>query len=336
MDTPEVEADGFEAGEVFTGPHDCQIVLYYDHQRFILTMAKPESREDGDVVADLFLKLEEAENDPDEMMVDRCLEDVRENAISACKQTMYTLAASVQKLNSKQLSLEDFLHPTTFYLQLRTVKGKLQAFEIDDISNFTSIHEPVRLPMDFVPRSVPAPPPSVELGFIEDLFMRKVLKVSKNDVVWVFKSATYGNEGQLKREINVLQQISERWEPDHPGRPRVPRFLGLVASESQMIGMLEEFIDGTNRILLDLLPAPETTEASRGYGEQGQPPLGLSRAEDMWGKSVESGCGANTVLFHLDSGRDFFKVALCLPSFLYRSLPVFTVCAERLGITTSA
>lgn len=71
MDTPEVEADGFEAGEAFTGPHDCQIVLYYGHQRFILTMAKPESREDGDVVANLFLKLKEAKNDLDEMMVDR-------------------------------------------------------------------------------------------------------------------------------------------------------------------------------------------------------------------------------------------------------------------------
>ncbi|KIX02728.1 uncharacterized protein Z518_08670 [Rhinocladiella mackenziei CBS 650.93] len=228
MGPPEVEIDGFEAGEVFTGPDNCRIVLYYDHQRFILVMTKPESRDDGDVVADSFPKIEEAENDPDEMVFDQCMEDVRELAISTC---MHTLAASVQKPNSKQLSLEDFLHPATFYLQLRTVKGKLQAVGIDDISVFASMHEPVRLALDFVPRSVPALTPSVEIEFIEHLFM-KVLKVSKKGEICVFKSATHGNGDQLKREINVLQQISEKWEPDNPRRPHPMRGLSISAASS--------------------------------------------------------------------------------------------------------
>ncbi|OQV00028.1 Protein kinase domain-containing protein [Cladophialophora immunda] len=159
---------------------------------------------------------------------------------------MYTLAASTQNPNGKQQSLEDFLHPTTFYLQLRTVQGKLQAVEIDDISEVASMYEPVRLALDSVPRSFAAPTPSADIEFIEDLFMGKVLKVNKNGEVCVFKAATHGNEDQLKREINILQQISEKWEPDHPHRPQIPQFLGLVTSAGQVIGMLEEFVDGMN------------------------------------------------------------------------------------------
>ena len=132
------------------------------------------------------------------------------------------------------------------------MQGKLQAVEIDDISEFASMYEPVRLAVDFVPRSITAPTPLVDIEFIEDLFMGKVLKVSKNGEACVFKLATHGNEDQLKREINVLQQISEKWESDHPRRPQVPRFLGLVTSGGQVIGMLEEFIDGMNLHEFDL------------------------------------------------------------------------------------
>ncbi|KAL6251780.1 hypothetical protein RBB50_001990 [Rhinocladiella similis] len=70
MDPLEVEADGFEAGEVFTGPDSHRIVLFYEHRRFVLIMTKPENREDDDLVADLFLKIEEAKNDPDQMVID--------------------------------------------------------------------------------------------------------------------------------------------------------------------------------------------------------------------------------------------------------------------------
>ncbi|ETI24288.1 hypothetical protein G647_03657 [Cladophialophora carrionii CBS 160.54] len=116
MDPPEVESDGFEVGDVFTGPGDYHTVLYYGHQRFVLKIRKPERREDGDILSDVFLRIEEAEKDPDEMAFHRCLEDFRELVILTCKHTMYTLAASAPRLNSRQASLEDFLHPTTFYL----------------------------------------------------------------------------------------------------------------------------------------------------------------------------------------------------------------------------
>lgn len=82
--------------------------------------------------------------------------------------------------------------------------------------------------------------------------MRKVLKVSHNGQACVFKTATAGNQDQLTREITVLQQISKQWVPDHPSRPRVPRLLGLVTSGRKAIGMLEEFINGTNLDELDI------------------------------------------------------------------------------------
>ncbi|RMZ86625.1 hypothetical protein DV736_g6146, partial [Chaetothyriales sp. CBS 134916] len=258
MSSQEAETDGFEVVEVLTGPDNCRIVLNYDHLRFILNLLKPESPEDDDAVANLFLKLEEAEDDSDELRYDQCLEEVTDTAISACKGTMNSLAAAAPTSNSKQVSLEDFLYPTTFSLQLRTVNGKLQAVKMDDYSELTSMLEPPPLMVDSIPRSAPAPTPSVEIEFMEDLFMGKVLKVSQHGEVRVFKSATHGNEDQLKREISVLQQVSEKWDPDHPDRPRVPQFFGLVKSRDQVIGMLESFIEGKNLYELSLADTSST------------------------------------------------------------------------------
>jgi hypothetical protein len=42
-----------------------------------------------------FSKYHQSENHPDEMAYHRCLEDVREFAIAACKEAMYELASSV-------------------------------------------------------------------------------------------------------------------------------------------------------------------------------------------------------------------------------------------------
>ncbi|OAP56019.1 hypothetical protein AYL99_10171 [Fonsecaea erecta] len=219
----------------FTGPDDYRIVLCYDHHRFILVVTKPETREDGDVVSDFFERIEEAENDPDERMFDRCLEDVREIATSACKHTMYALAASTSNPNGKQQSLEDFLHPTTFCLQLRTVQGRLHAVEIDDISEVAGMYEPVRLALDSVPRSFPASTnPSADIEFIQDL-----------QYLWG-RSSRSPNMVKFVSSKQQLAQISEKWEPDHPHRPHIPRFPGLRTSAGQVIGMLEEFVDGMN------------------------------------------------------------------------------------------
>ncbi|RMD42246.1 hypothetical protein DV735_g2914, partial [Chaetothyriales sp. CBS 134920] len=100
--------------------------------------------------------------------------------------------------------------------------------------------------------------------------MGQILKVSSDgQQVCVFKSATSGNnqKNQLKREINVLQQISQHWAPDDPDRPRVPQFFGLVqSSRGQVIGLLESFIDGTNLSELNL--ADDTSSTQRRLWER--------------------------------------------------------------------
>lgn len=249
MEPPEAEADKFLRGETSSGPNrlgqeEHKIVLLYDHYRFVLVVTEPEDRESGDVLSEFFDRMDKAKDDPDDLMEDRCLEDIVELAISECKDTMYAFATSLQKPNDKTPSLEDHLYPATFYLRLLTLDGKLQAVEINDKSEFASQYQPTPLPADFAPQPVPFLTPSDEIEFIKDLYMNKVLKVSKEGEVCVFKSAYPSNEAQLQREINVLQQISEKWKPDCPNRPLVPRFLGLVTSRGQIMGMLEEFIDG--------------------------------------------------------------------------------------------
>ncbi|OCT45765.1 hypothetical protein CLCR_01739 [Cladophialophora carrionii] len=117
-----------------------------------------------EVEADEF-EIEEAEKDPDEMVFDRCLEDFRELVISTCQHNMYTLAASGPRPNSRQASLEDFLHPPTFYLQLHTASGKLEAVEMDDISETALRDDSVPLAADFEPQSVPIFTPCSNVDF---------------------------------------------------------------------------------------------------------------------------------------------------------------------------
>lgn len=95
-------------------------------------MIRSDSWSDGDIIRDLFEKIDEAETDADEIACHRCLEDVRELAISACRETMQELAPSSAKADGTTQSLEDFLHPVTFYLQLLSVEGRLQAAKIED------------------------------------------------------------------------------------------------------------------------------------------------------------------------------------------------------------
>jgi len=95
--------------------------------------------------------------------------------------------------------------------------------------------------------------------------MGQVLKVSQNGNVCVFKSAHHGSKTQLMREIQILQRISEQWEPDDPARPAVPRLLGLVGSHDQVIGILEDFIDGE---MLSELDMNEVSAAQRQKWKQ--------------------------------------------------------------------
>lgn len=81
--------------------------------------------------------------------------------------------------------------------------------------------------------------------------MAKIVKVLNNGSACIFKSAIYGAENQLEREIVTLQQMTERWGSCRD-RPRILRLLGVVTSDNEVVGILEEFIDGENLFELDL------------------------------------------------------------------------------------
>lgn len=252
MDSSAVQDHDFEVGDICRGPDDCQMVLTYNRVRFILVMTRPEQRQDNHVVATLFRKMDEAENDPDEMAYDRCLEDVREFIISDCKNTMYHLASSIPHVNDQPQSLEDFLHPITFYLRLESAQGHIQATELKEIEHYASTHERVFLPMGCVPQPIENLIPAENLGFVEDLHMGNVIKVSHKGEMYIFKSASSGNEDQLEREIRVLIQISKKWGKARD-RPQVPCLIGLVTSRDQIAGLLETFVQGENLYDMEIL-----------------------------------------------------------------------------------
>jgi hypothetical protein len=248
-DLQEFEYDGIE---IMLSPDDLQIVLTHNCTRFILAVVRPTDPKQGDVLAKWFRKLEDSENEPDEMAYDRCLEELRDSAISACKDKMYTLSSSVPVSRQERQSLENFLYPMTFCLQLFSEQGALRAYRIHDTAKYVKKLEPATLPRNLLSRPTSALTLASDLDFIEDLYMGQVLKVSKNGELCVFKSAHNGAKNQLMREIKVLQQISDRWEPGHPARPAVPRLLGLVGSHDQVIGILEDFVDGDKLSELDI------------------------------------------------------------------------------------
>ncbi|KAK5053969.1 hypothetical protein LTR84_001931 [Exophiala bonariae] len=246
MELPAVDPDKFVMREVSgLGSDRCQIVLMYDQHRFVLDVAKQDDKEDGDVLSDYFYRSETAESDGDEDLLDRCVEDLVDLVISECKYTLYSFVDSVKKPNGEHPSLEDHLYPKTSYLQLKILDGQLKAVEMNDPSEFAGQYLPTPLSAEFTPQAMTSLTPSVDIAFIQNLYANKVLKVSEDGKVRVFKSANEANEYQLEREILVLQQISEKWKLDQPIQPRVPRFLGLVTSRGRIMGMLEEFIDGT-------------------------------------------------------------------------------------------
>ena len=282
MDLQEIENDGFEVGEVLTSDDDLHVVLTHDRTRFILVMRRPEGQDDDDLVTKWFYKFGEAQADLDDMAYDRCLETLRESAISACKDTIYTLSASIPTPEQDLPNLEDFLHPTTFYLRVFPSDGTLQALRMNNTAEIASLYEPVFLAVDLLPRPIQALVPAVDLEIIQDLHMGQVLKVSKSNEVCVFKRAHYGGREQLIREIQLLQQISENWEPGHPNCPAVPRILGLVTSRDQIAGILEEFIDGEKLSELDMEDV--STEQRQKWKQQVQHTITLlHRKNFVWG-----------------------------------------------------
>jgi hypothetical protein len=206
MDHPEVPDSAFRVGEVGSGPDQHQIVISYDRIRFVLFVTRPNDREDDDLLADFYDRVQEARNGGERISAYRCALDLGRVAISDCKHTMLSLSATVQKPNSKQLSLQEYLYPTTFHLQLRSVNGKLETIELDDNINYTGMHAPLPFPVDFAPESMPNLTPFGELDFVHNICTKKVIKVSRSGEICVFKSTAHTDESQIQREINLLQK----------------------------------------------------------------------------------------------------------------------------------
>lgn len=88
--------------------------MTYKRIRFVIVMTRSDTWRDGEVTQALFQKIDEAENDPDELAYHRCLEGVAELVISACKGRMHELASVTEISHDMIQSLEQFRHPVTF------------------------------------------------------------------------------------------------------------------------------------------------------------------------------------------------------------------------------
>jgi len=83
------------------------------------------------------------------MAYEVCLEDLRISAISVSRDTMYELSSSVPVSEEEPQTLEDFLYPITFCLQIVSEQGISQARRIDDVAEYVEMFEPVKLPGNF-------------------------------------------------------------------------------------------------------------------------------------------------------------------------------------------
>ena len=184
---------------ITTSSYNCQLVLRHDRVRYIVRMVRHTHLEADDILEKWFGKLEETEKDSDEMAYEDCLADFRESAISACKDTIYTLSASTSAPGQKRQSLEDYLYPTTFWLEVVSGKDALQARKIDNTIYNTSRLEPATLPTEFVSKLTSPSTSVLNLDFIDDLYVGEVFKVSQKGKVGVFKIVHPSGMDQLMR-----------------------------------------------------------------------------------------------------------------------------------------
>ena len=148
-DNTEID-DTVNSGEVCTGPEDFLVVLYHKDIRFIVIMLQLNEDGEGDIamndetnsnmdtiVTRTLRKIMEAQHDPDEMIYDRRVDDAIQLAVKSCRQTIYEITASVLPSTTPKQhyyrNLHDFLHPTTFYVQLTAdTDDNMHATKMDD------------------------------------------------------------------------------------------------------------------------------------------------------------------------------------------------------------
>ncbi|KAI9726229.1 MAG: hypothetical protein M1834_009084 [Cirrosporium novae-zelandiae] len=275
------ENDVITVMEIFAGiEDDCEMSLLYHNIRFIIALKRPTTNpldNDTSIESTLLQNLDIAASDPDELVFDRCLEDVRDLAISKCKNMMNELAPPIGQQDAgaeaRLQSLEEMIHPETFVLQLVTVKGELAPCLLGGRGKGCVLLHHHGLPTinenDGDGDDVEVVP-ATEITVLENLLFQKVVKVSWKNEVCIFKSASVEGKSQLIREIHVLRTLEEvRRAGDGDGgenndnvRLHIPHFLGLVKSHKSngIIGFLEEYIPSSQNLDNDIINTPSSSE----------------------------------------------------------------------------
>lgn len=244
-----------ETTEISTSLDDCQIVSKYNHIRFVLIMQKCETPADSDdIIAGWLTKLDEVQDDPDDpdgMMYHETVAEIEQAVIPVSETLIRSLAASTPTPDQQKEhpTLESHLYPPTFFIQVTSDQGILSAQILETPGEYAVMLRPYVLSGTFSQESAIFSASS--LRFIQDLYIGRVAQVSYKGEVYVFKCA-YGHEEPLQREIKVLQQITEQRQQGFLSDIPVPRYIGLVTSHDQVIGFLEEFVDGEPLSELDL------------------------------------------------------------------------------------
>jgi serine/threonine protein kinase len=253
MEPQTTEDDGIMLREVDVGiEEDCEITLLYNHVRFIVVLKRSRSESAGDQVSieEIMLKeLDKSAKNPDPFVYDRCLEDIQELAISKSKDLVYKLASGRSGERNGNITLEEWLSPKTFVLQLRTVRGELRVEQLSGIKEATYNHENVYLSpktISFDKKEIQSVS-AKDIEVIEDLNFEKFSKVSWRGVCYAFKFASKGNEKQLVREMRALRDLSKIESPKK-NSPHIPRLHAIVESGRGVVGILEDYIDSSGNL----------------------------------------------------------------------------------------
>jgi serine/threonine protein kinase len=251
MDASYNDPDGITILETIHGVEDdCRFILLCDSTRFILLLRRPIPGHDCSCEEGLFEKLDLAFEDTDEMVFESCLEDVREELIDAFKGKMRQLASESERSSQDQSplgSLERWLFPTTFVIEVETIDGRVAPRILEGSLAANFINDSIIIPRQEIPHifSNPSTPifHSSDLTFVEDLWIQKVLKVTHNGQPYIFKTAFYENDDHLLREIEVLQQVSQVTASLAKNTPHIVPFKGLVLCRDGLVGFLEYYIE---------------------------------------------------------------------------------------------
>lgn len=253
-----IEDDGIILKEVDTGfGEDCEITLFYNQVRFIVVLKRSDPDSDEDSIEEALLrKLDILDTRPDDLDSIMHLEDIQELAISKSRKMIYKLAP--QGRGNGDITLHEMLHPKTFVLQLKTIRGELKIEQLGGLKAANYNHGNAYIPLKALPfeRNEVQFVSAKDIEAIDDLDCGNVSKVSWRGELYAFKSTSKGREKQLLREMKAFREISKIRRPGM-NHPQIPRLHAIVESRRGAVGFLEDYID----------TAGSLSEYSSGYCE---------------------------------------------------------------------